>query len=312
MSIFEKGDNLEVKAIKLRNWFKENNVLVPKTAREWQNRRAKEGNIPPGCTYATFQKAGISVAQLINLITGEQTTQINKQDPITIFNIEERLGLVWLEDYLSQSKHKKVETQCIQCDNIEVLDYGTLKRMYDSGNKHCRNCRDAGGKPKDISKYDIFEGFIAVHNTGQSSILYECTKCHNTISRTFSTISAAEYIVCENCNPGSKTNIVDPVYGSFDSKMELESYKILLKYLDLNDVQRQVSYNTLFKTNTKHTADFYIPKLNLCLEVTTKNNNLARDKYTKTMDWKKSFGVIFAFTLKEVDDIVRSAMKVVE
>lgn len=92
-----------------------------------------------------------------------------------------------------------------------------------------------------------------------------------------------------------------------------KAYKIILKYLPEKCVIRQEKYDKLFNTGTKHTADFYIPSLNLVLEVTSSANNLGQ-KYKDTMEWKLSLSnmVKFAYSLKEVEDIVRSAMKVAE
>lgn len=120
--------------------------------------------------------------------------------------------------------------------------------------------------------------------------------------------------MCEVCFP--KLNFGAKHYtelGYFDSKFEYEAYKTILKYLDPKLVIRQKKYNELFNTGTKHTADFYIPSLNLILEVTTSNNNIGQ-KYKDTAEWKMSLSnnVKFAYSLSEVEDIVRSAMKVAE
>ena len=39
-------------------------------------------------------------------------------------------------------------------------------------------------------------------------------------------------------------------------------------------------------------------------------NKLNPGKYSETTEWKKTFGVVFAYTLKEVEDIVQSYTKV--
>lgn len=83
--------------------------------------------------------------------------------------------------------------------------------------------------------------------------------------------------------------------------------------MDSSLIIRQKKYNELFNTGTKHTADFYIPKLDLVLEVTSKYNKIG-EKYKETAEWKKSLSdkVVWAYSLSEVEDIVRSKMKILE
>lgn len=96
-------------------------------------------------------------------------------------------------------------------------------------------------------------------------------------------------------------------------QIKYEVYKILLKYLDSSLIIRQKKYTELFNTNTKHTADFYIPILDLVLEVTSKYNKISK-KYKETAEWKKSLSnkVVWVYSLSEAEDIVRSKMKVLE
>ena len=183
--------------------------------------------------------------------------------------------------------------------------------MRSGNSKLCRYCRNAGGKAKDISTYDVFKGFTPV-SIADSRVTYICNTCNSDIERTLAHINTSEYIVCEVCYP--KVNFGARQYtelGYFDSKFEYEAYKTLLKYLDSSLIVRQKKYHDLFNTNSKHTADFYIPTLDLVLEVTTKSNNIGT-KYTDTAAWKLSLSsmVRFAYSLSEVEDIVRLCMKV--
>ena len=311
ITIYETGDSLEALALKARHWFITNNVAVPSGAKKWQTCSVRRGEIPPGTGVTSLRRYGFNVTTFISSITGSDKKAYN-YSPITMENSISLVGLEFIAESL-ENGHKKVLTKCVKCTREEKLDYGTLQRMKSSGNKFCRYCRTAGGKAKDIEVYDLFEGFSVV-SINEARVKYSCAKCSTIIERTLAHVTTAEYLVCEVCNP--KLNFGARLYtdlGYFDSKIEYEAYKIILKYLPESLVIRQEKYDKLFNTGTKHTADFYLPSLDLVLEVTTSANNIGK-KYKDTAAWKLSLSdkVKFAYSLKEVEDIVRSAMKVAE
>lgn len=305
------GDNQKMNYVEFaKTWFLENQVPIPKTVKEWSKASVRRKEIPPGMSYQKLQKEKYSLAALLKEIDPDTQTRLVNYDPITPENIDSLLGLSWVASEITKSKHRVVTISCNSCKREENLDYGTLQRMRVRKDFYCRYCRGAGGKEKDIAIYDIFECFTAKCHDGNKNIIYKCETCEKEIKRTQAHVSAAEYIVCEICHPGiAKTNIENQ-YGKFDSVMELKSYQILLRYFQPSEIIRQASYHELFNTDTKHSLDFYIPKIDLKLEVTTLHNKFAPRKYQETKEWKQSFGVIFAYTLKEVEDIVRSYMKV--
>lgn len=307
------GDNLNKLVKYAKKWFEENNINVPKLAKDWQTSSVRRGEIPPGCSGQKLRKLGITQKKFITLINGNKYIESHINSPITKNNIEDILGFIHLKDKVI-NKHKKVLIKCKKCNYVEWLAYSTLQRMRKTNNKYCRICRNAGGKRKDISEYNRFGDFTAVSIDDDSIISYKCKKCSNIIKRGMGYAKTTEYLVCEKCNPtimmGTKfrTEI-----GDFDSKMEYLSYLKLIEILPEKYIIRQKSYNELFNTGTKHTADFYVPKLNLVLEVTTTRNNLS-NKYYETMLWKLSIdpSVKFAYSIKEVEDIVRAMLKNVE
>lgn len=308
LTIYEKGDSLEALALKARVWFDTNGVEVPSGAKMWQQCSVRRGEIPPGTGVTSLRRYGFNVTALISCITNNPDLKAYRRDPLTADNIK-ALGFELL-DTKSVKGHKKLLTKCLCCGTEEELDYGTLQRMKDTGNTFCRVCRNAGGKEKSLDTYDKFIGFDPV-SKDDGRVTYKCVKCSGMVERTFSHIHTSEYIVCEHCYP--KVNFGARHYtdlGYFDSKFEYEAYKTLLKYLDKSLVIRQKKYDELFNTGTKHTADFYIPTLDIILEVTTSSNNIG-EKYQETATWKMSLSpkVKFAYSLHEVEDIVRPLVK---
>lgn len=310
-SIYEKGDSLERLAIKAREWFITNNIEVPEGAAMWQRKSVRRGEIPPGTGVTSLRKYGFNVTQFIATITQNTSLKPYNRDPITAESVKELGFEILKESYVNA--HKKLLVKCLQCDREESITYGTLQRMKEAGNMYCRYCRNAGGKTKDISTYDHFTGFKAL-SVEDGRVLYECLTCGGDVERTFTHVSTAEYLICEHCYP--KRNFGARMYtelGYFDSKIEYEAFKILLKYLNSDLIVRQKKYDELFNTGTQHTADFYLPTYNLVIEVTSQYNKIG-SKYKETAAWKLSLSnintkVIFAYSLSEVEDIVRSLVK---
>lgn len=310
-SIYEKGDSLESLAIKAKNWFTINNISVPSGARLWQSASVRKGEIPPGTGIGSLRRYGFNVTEFISIILNDPSKKPYNYNPL---NKESLFNMGY--DFISstfKNKHKYITVRCLKCGIEEELTYGKLQESKIRNNKYCRYCRNAGGKEKLLSSYNTYEDFSIV-NKQESRLYYRCNTCNNIVERTMSHYSSSEYIICEYCSPN--INFGARQYtelGYFDSKVEYEAYKVLLKYLDHTLIVRQKKYDELFSTGTRHTADFYIPNLNLVLEVTTKTNNIG-NKYKKIAEWKMSLSdtVKFAYSLSEVEDIVRSAMKVAE
>lgn len=307
-SNFEMGDNLINLASKAKDWFISNNVVIPKTAAEWQRKAVSRGEIPDGCTTASLRRKGINVSDFIAEILNT-TSQRNNRNPITKENCLEYTGLIY-EKYEVVSGHKKIHITCSKCNRQDILDYGTLQRMYKASNKFCRYCRNAGGKIKDLERYNKEEATAIGRDT--SNIEYECNICHEKFTRTRSYAGDSQYVVCPSCYPSRiiGTRVDDPIYGKFNSLIELKVYMRLLEILPASDIVKQAKYTDILNTGTQHTADFYIPKLNLILEVTTKSNGLGI-KYENTKEWKLSLSpmVKFIYSDTEVDDIVRPLLK---
>lgn len=312
-TIYEKGDSLDSLAEKARLWFITNSVVVPSGAQAWQRCSVRRGEIPPGTGVTSLRRYGFNVTAFINSINQSTDKKPQVRNSITNSVLTTELGMELVSE-TTVNKHKRVTVRCLGCSREGQLDYGTLQRMRQANNRFCRVCRNAGGKSKPLEVYDKYPDYIPVELPETGRISYKHIGCGNTIIRTLAHITSAEYLVCEICYP--RENFGARLYtdkGYFDSNIEYEAYLILLKYFDPNLIIRQKKYDELFNTKTKHTADFYIPTINLVLEVTSNYNNLGA-KYKETAEWKKSLShtVKFAYSLSEVEDIVRSAMKVAE
>lgn len=310
-SLYEKGDSLEALAEKARQWFISNNVAVPAGAAMWQKCSVRKGEIPLGTGVTSLRRYGFNVTTFIGAITQDSSKKQYNYNPLNKDNLKD-MGYTLISESWSNG-HKKLQLSCNNCKKEEDITYGKLQEARKRGDIYCRYCRGVGGKRKDLNTYDTYQGFSIVDNK-DGRLYYSCHKCNSILERTISHYSTSEYIVCETCHP--KRNFGARLHtelGYFDSMIEFEAYKILLKYLDPELIIRQKKYDELFNTRTKHTADFYIPKLNLVLEVTSKYNKIG-EKYKETAEWKKSLSSIvrFAYSLSEVEDIVRSVMKIAE
>lgn len=310
-SLYEKGDSLEALAEKARQWFINNNAAVPSGAAMWQKCSVRRGEIPPGTGVTSLRRYGFNVTAFIGAITQDYSKKQYNYSPLNENNLKE-MGYTLISESWHNG-HKKLRVSCNKCKREEDITYGKLQAARSRGDTYCRYCRGVGGKQKELSTYDTYLGFSIVDNKG-GRLYYSCHNCNSILERTMSHYSTSEYIVCEVCHP--KRNFGARIHtelGYFDSMIEFEAYKILLKYLDPKLIIRQKKYDELFSTKTKHTADFYIPTLDLVLEVTSKYNKIG-EKYKDTAEWKKSLSPIvqFAYSLSEVEDIVRSAMRVAE
>lgn len=309
-------------AQRARDWFICNKIKVPENAVAWQKSSVTRKEIPPGTGIGTLRRLGTTARIFISLI--------NKQDiSLDLYNrsfssilkdhkeLEEELGFLIVEETFSSTNHKKLLVSCVRCHREEWLDYGTLNRMYKSKNKYCRYCRNAGGKAKEKGCYNIFEGMECI-KVEDKVLSFSCSTCktESTISMAyFSQLKAEQNTYkCPECHPrfSMATKISDSTYGDFDSTIEYNCYLTLVALLkDPGLIQRQVLYRDICPhINTKHSTDFYIPSLDLILEVTSSNNNISK-KYQATKEWKMSIDkrVVFAHSPKEVEDIVRPLLK---
>ena len=293
-----------------RNWFTSNGVDIPKTAAEWQKCSVARGEIPPGCTTGSLRRLGTTTKWFIESILG-------KDNPTSIKKVDMDYAALGFKliDHSWYKGHKSCYLECIQCCHKEVIDFGTLARMRDRGDKFCRICRNVGGKPKPIHVYNR-PGFVA---TEYSNRLVTLTHelCGKSITRTAATLANNTVPVCEHCldiSPyvfggrfGTKTTHSGIV---FPSRVEAEVFaqlSLLAKEFNFS-IRRQVPYKEIFSyIDTKHTANFYIPEYDIVVEA----GGINTKRYSETKEWKLSLSNRVCFISKsyQVDDIVRPLLK---
>lgn len=289
-----------------RNWFTSNGVDIPKTAAEWQKCSVARGEIPPGCTTGSLRRLGTTAKWFIESILG-------KDNPTSIKKVDMDYAALGFKliDHSWYKGHKSCDLECIQCCHKEVIDFGTLARMRDRGDKFCRICRNVGGKPKPIHVYNR-PGFVATEYSNHIVTLRH-ELCGNTITRTTATLANNAVPVCEHCYPeknsvfGTKVTL-DGI--TFHSKVEADVYsqlKVLATEFNFT-ITRQIPYATLFSgVSSNHTADFFIPEYSIVVEA----GGLNTARYKETMAWKLSLSdrVCHVPTANQVDDIVRPLLK---
>lgn len=97
-TIYEKGDSLEALAIKARQWFIINNVVVPSGAAKWQTCSVRKGEIPPGTGVTSLRRYKFNVTTFISCITEDPSKKAYIHSPITKDNISELLGFELLSE----------------------------------------------------------------------------------------------------------------------------------------------------------------------------------------------------------------------
>lgn len=295
-----------------RNWFVEHNVEMPKSAAAWHNCSVRKGEIPPGCTPGSLRRLGTTTKWFIESILGKDNpTSGTKHEKMDYAS----LGFI-LVDHSWYNGHKSCSLECAQCGHKEVIDFGTLARMRDRGDKFCRICRNAGGKPKPLHVYDR-PGFKAIDYDSYRIVTLRHELCGKFITRTSAALANNTIPICEHCldiSPyvfcgrfGTKTTHSGIV---FPSRVEAEVFSqlsLLAKEFNFS-IRRQVPYKELFADiNTKHTADFYIPEYGVIVEAGGVNTQ----RYIETRKWKLSLSdkVCFISKSHQVDDIVRPLLK---
>lgn len=288
-----------------RNWFVEHNVEMPKSAAAWHNCSVSKGEIPPGCTPGSLRRLGTTTKWFIESILGKDNPTSGKKHEKMDYTA---LGFDLL-DYTWRKGHKSCSLECLQCGYSEVIDYSTLARMRERGDRYCRICRNAGGKPKPLYVYDR-PGFKAIDYDSYAVTLTH-DMCGKSIVRAAATIANGTTPVCEHCYPDSNYGTRVEIDGIlFPSMIEAEVFLQLTKLAkEFNfSIRRQVPYKELFADiNTKHTADFYIPEYGVIVEAGGVNTQ----RYIETRKWKLSLSdkVCFISKSNQVDDIVRPLLK---
>lgn len=296
---------LDVLIEKAKKWFEENSKECPKYARDW----VKTGiNIPPGMSRSTLKSKGLKPADIINGIYNNEVAQTNSKAQISLDNI----GLQFLNKTRNSKNHYNYIVKCLNCNTIQSIEYGLLVRWSIAGYKYCSLCRNSSGKSKPIefysdlvpSTYKVLEKVL----DSKETLLIHHSVCDKTFTRTISGLvnRETEELSCPYCSDLFIKNKV----GSFDSLIEKELYDLLIKLVPRADIILHQPYSKLIPTlDRKFIADFYLPKYNLVIEVSTKSNNLPnyKDRLLEKEVLCKNNGINFAFVTSktQLEDIVQ-------
>lgn len=302
----DNSEKLNSLVIFARQWFVENNVKIPTSARDWQTCSVNRKEIPPGCTTGTLRRLGTTAKWFIESIQ-------NARNPTSVVKTDmdyTSIGFTLVESNW-RNGHKKCTVRCNKCLQVSSIDYGTLARMRTRQDMYCYICRGVGGKAKPLSIYNRPEVTATDYSNGIVTLVH--TVCGKSTTRTTSALSDNRTPVCEYCYPekysifGTKV-VLDGI--TFPSKLESEVY-VALKLLALEfnfTIIRQIQYSKLFtEIASNHTADFYIPEYNLIIEAGGVNTG----RYVETIKWKLSLAenIVYISNPNQVDDIVRPLLK---
>lgn len=257
------------------------------------NECCKANNLP---SYRTILKFG-GIIKLCNNINVEPNRKY-----LTIDEIQDSF-IFFYKKYNRLPRSKELGTKRLPSSNTVGRYGGLLKICEELGIKVKEKKHTKDSLIKDMIKYCKkynLEYLPTARTMNNSDELASYSIYVNRIGK----IS----VIAKECNLKYKkrtTNFSIPInskkYGIFDSTIEYTIFCVLLNYFKEKEIIRQATYNELFNTKTKHTCDFYIPKLDIIIEVTSEDNNIP--KYIITKQWKLSISDNIHF-IYSVEDII--------
>ena len=283
-------------------------MKIPSTAREWGAGRSGK-TVPPGMTYQTLRRKGISVGDLLSQLLSDYTNRVkNKPND---FDFLPNIGMT----LISTQGKESVKCSCNNCGNISTVLKGTLRRWESSGKKFCSVCRKASGKVKDIEYYDSElnnPDYRVVDLESGNRLVLEHIHCGKTFSRARGYITSGledASIQCPYCYTG-------PYFvhnkGNYLSKTEEVLTEHLLSFYTYR-VEREVPYSSIMDTDRNFRLDIWLPDLGIGLELTSRSNNLPNYnnnlKEKLLLAEKHNIPIHKITSKKDIEDIVRPLLK---
>lgn len=287
------GDSQMTKeeAIIIAKKFFENKEL-PKTTREWRT------NCPPQLTSGKINSLPFTVGDLLREINPNARSARNK---IT-YDLDS-LGFINLT-----FKGSKGTFKCKNCHKTSTAERSTIIRWVNTGKKYCSHCRKSSGTSKGTDYYTniLPENYecLGVHpGAGNTKIKVKHNSCGKTRLYSSRHILSSSYLVCSHCEG----------LGIYDSIIEKCIVEHLINTYPHLNIRYGVKYSELCYTSRRWVLDVFISDLNLCLEITTKQNGFSgyfenlQDKLNVLQD--NGYTAKVVYSIEEVDDIVRSLLK---
>lgn len=292
-----------------KNWFAENNINVPNTAKEWSKGRSGV-SVPPLCTYQSLRTRNIKVGDLLEAINPSYYNRV-KNDQKN-FDFLSRLGL----EFLGTEDKETVYFRCKKCKIEDKALKSTLRRWESAEKRFCSVCRKESGKQKSLAYYQSYlnptEYLVEKKEGGRLFIKH--LKCKNTFTRSRGYIAGnqradKEHIYCPFCTKQYTKGRV-PGFLSFAEKQCIEYLQELQPSLN---IQREVPYSSLIDTDRKFILDVWIPEYSLGIEITSKNNKLPlyQDRLREKLNLAKEhyLNIVVATSKSDIEDIVRTLSK---
>lgn len=306
------GKDLDFIVDEIGQWFLINGIEPPRVAKDWSGVGLK---VPPNTgSVAIKNYTGLSIGQFFQYFKNGKVVEKGNYTKMTPERLKEH-GITLI------SKVNKALT--IICDNCMVeqpLHFDVAVDLIKRGQQYCSTCNGNTGKSKPLSYYqDKFKDLkdfkiISFQDGSADRFIVQHLKCNNTqgVSFTHLNHTIKDRLNCIHCNsnPGNfNTTQIEINQHTFRSKIEYDIYVKLVDIIGSDNINIEPLYQTLgIETARKFRADFYIPKLDLILEVTSSKN---RDiKYNANLKEKLSLldlqnrNYAFITSVEELEDIV--------
>lgn len=309
-----------------------NNISVPTNIKEYDkiaeeiNKTTRHfgNNTPRSIGRSVLCKHGLIASDIIKYITPtiENTTAYGFNKYLLIgekLNLQvDKYDLSISDKAFSQTN--KVTITCKECGFAETITATSLNRRK-QGCKKCLKqanwiyrepeflliCANKGVTPK----YTEYKSILK-----STSVQLTCNTCGTAFSRSFNNIIYQDKYPtnCPVCKPDKvfgKEGVVTVVNGiEFDSKMEANSYSLLLEFLPKSStIEHHVPYRNLGLPSYSFIADFLIDNL-IVLEVSSFNIDHHKEYFERIahkkalIDLETKYIFKFCNTLAEVKTLI--------
>lgn len=307
-----EGKDLDFIVDEIEEWYSTRGIEPPRVAKDWSGVGTR---VPPNTgSVAIKNYTGLSIGQFFQYFKYGKIVEKCNYTKMT----PERLKLHGIT--LVSKVHKALTVVCDKCGITQSMHFDVAVDLIKRGQQYCSTCNGNTGKSKPISYYkDKFKDLkdfklISFQEGTTDRFIVQHLHCGKTQSVSFTHLNHTinDRLNCIHCNsnPGNFTTTQIEIDGhTFRSKIEYDIYVKLVDIIGSDNITIEPLYQTLgIETTRKFRADFYIPKLDLIIEVTSSKN---RDiKYNANLKEKLSLldlqnrNYAFITSVEELEDIV--------